>query len=111
MPPDLKPLKRPPAGQVVRTDSPDDYTSHNAKDRVLFVNLGLIKFGTTDKIQGAAIFLTIVFLLMAILIILFSLKAGWDWAKDVLGWLTTPLMLTVGVAIGRGSTTENGKPD
>lgn len=106
---ELKKLKRPESGNVVRIDNPADYTSGNAGDRVLFVNLWFVKFGTTDKLQGAAIFLTVLFLVMAIVVIFVGLFGDKLWAKEALSWLTTPLMLVVGVAVGRGSKDKKPK--
>ena len=70
------------------------------------MNLGFIKFGTTDFLQGAAILLTLFFLLLALVAIIVGL---WnvEWAKSVLAWIAAPLALALGVAVGRSSRSNS----
>lgn len=96
-----KRLKRPPASDVVRKDSPSDYTGDNADERVLYINLYFIKFGSTDRLQGAALMLSMVLLFLIALSILGGFVSDSSWAKEAIAWLGTPLMLVVGVAVGR----------
>ena len=70
------------------------------------MNLGFIKFGTTDFLQGAAILLTLFFLLLALVAIIAGM---WnvEWAEYVLAWIATPLALALGVAIGSSSRSNS----
>lgn len=97
--------KRPEEGSILKKDSEQDYQSPIERNKTLYINLGFVKFGISDRLQGAAIFLTLLLLMLAFA----AVTAGiWhpEWAKEVLGWLTTPLMLAIGVAVGR-----SGKDD
>lgn len=98
-------LRRPDAENVARTDVPRDYTGNSAEERSLYINMGIVKYGTTDRLQGAALFLALVLLALVILCIIAGFFGNADWAKEVIMWLGTPLSLVVGVAVGRGSDT------
>ncbi len=70
--------------------------------RVFYINLGLIRFGTRDHIQGAAFFLGFFLLVFALLTFVVDLVlTDSEFTKEMLAWIDTPLMLTIGVAIGR----------
>ena len=96
----------PPSGEVVSPDQPSDYTARSASRRALYINFGFIKLGTTDPLQGAAIFLSITFLLVAIVVIflgaVMALNGIGDWMETALAWIGAPLSVVIGVAIGRG---------
>lgn len=98
-----KPLKRPAAQDVIRKDGPADYTGPSANDRVLYINLGFIKYGTTDKLQGAALFLSIILLFFVCVALILGFWMDSAWAKEAIAWLGTPLLLVIGVAVGRGA--------
>lgn len=98
--PPRKPLIRPQSESVIDRDAPDDYTSPVASNRSFFVNLYFMRFGTSDRLQGAAIFLSVIFLIMVAALMIVGFLNG-AWAKDALTWITSPLMLVVGVAVGR----------
>lgn len=109
----FKPLKRPLASDVVNRDSPGDYTqSSSAPNRSFYVTLLFMRFGTTDKFQGAAFFLTLVLLLLLVgaWVVGIWYPTHWEKAWDL---LTTPFTLALGVAIGSSSKTKddngNGK--
>lgn len=102
--PKFSELSRPSEQDVSLADSPADYTTAGqAKGRALYVNLGVIKFGTADQLQGAAMFLAIFLLLMVacvIIAILFNYietDTGWE----IVEWIGGFLFLTIGVAVGR----------
>ena len=96
----------PPAAPRVGADRPSDYTADSAPNRSLYLNLGVVKLGTTDPLQGAAILLSLLLLSVAVLVLLLGFilalcgKAGW--MDTGLSWLGAPLSVVIGVAIGRG---------
>ena len=99
----------PPLGNVPK--EPDaatrtglaDFTSPTAANRVLHINLGLLKYGTDDKAHAAAIVLSIALLVMIFLTGIAGLFPGAsDWAKTLLQWLGTTFTFVAGVAIGQG---------
>jgi len=96
-------LRKPNETTVDRLDSPDDYTSDRASERVFYVNLGIVRYGTSDKLQGAALLLAIVLLPLIFICILIGFFWDQTWAKEALNWLGTPFLLVIGVAVGRGS--------
>ena len=87
------------------TESEEDYTRvEEVKGRTFYINFGLLRFGTRDPIQGASFFLTIVLLFVLVLIVIagFIMEGGID--ETLLDWITSPLLLTIGVAIGRSGS-------
>ena len=100
-----KGLAKPDPDNLVGTDTEQDYTADKASNRALYINLWLMKYGTADPLQGAAILLSLILLALALV----SLIVGFfnaDWAKDALAWLVSPLMLSIGVAVGRSGNRE-----
>ena len=83
-------------------DKPSDYTSrYPVSGRTFHINLGILRFGTSDAIQGAAFFLAFFLLLIFALVALtgYFTEDGID--LELLNWISNPLLLTIGVAIGR----------
>ncbi len=58
-----KKLKKPSDSDINKVDNEEDYKSPIAKNRILYINLRFVKFGVSDRLQGAAIFLTILLLI------------------------------------------------
>lgn len=106
-----RPLKRPEPGQVGRKDSPGDYTGPSADGRFFVINLWFMKLGSDDKLQGAALFLSVLFIALLCAVIVFGFWGDPEWASRVLTVIVTPLMLVIGVAVGRSASTkdEDGK--
>lgn len=91
----------------------DDMTGAQARERVLFVDLRFLRYGTNDKTHAAAVvFATVLLLSVNVVIFLPMLCAGVDagWAERALTWLGNAFLFIVGVAIGRGGRDDNGKP-
>jgi hypothetical protein len=105
----LRPLKRPSSANVGIRDSPADYTGADAPERVLIINLFFLRYGTTDRFQGAAIFLPFFLLsLLAIVIIVGLIKSDeTPWFDRVFSWLGSAFLIVAGVAIGRASSERN----
>ena len=99
---DLPELPPPEHPSVAVTDKIEDYTStSDVPGRAFILNFGLVRYGTKDAIQGASILLSLVMLLMLALAFIADIFTGRTLTKDLLSWITTPLMLAIGVAIGR----------
>lgn len=84
-------------------------TGPDADDRVFFLNLYIIRYGTKDHTQGGAMFLAILFLLIAVAIIYLGFgatKENLSWFEKVISLVWGALMFVVGVIIGRGKTTD-----
>ena len=101
----LKPLRRPKSNQVVHKDSPSDYTGDDASERVLRVNLLFLKFGTKDRVQGAAIMLSVLLLICVMAVSLLGFFST-DPSKILLfekifSWLGSTFVFVSGVAVGR----------
>lgn len=102
-----KPLRRPAPEQVGRKDVPSDYTGPSAGGRFFVINLGFMKLGSDDKLQGAALFLSVLLFLLLCIVVGFGFFANAEWAKHALTVIVTPLMLVVGVAVGRSAPHKN----
>ena len=108
----LKRLKDPPKDRILLRDTPADYTSPDgAPERVLLINLGIMKYGTTDRLQGAALFLAVILICLVIVLYISSLiKESPDLFNHIFPWVANVFALVVGVAIGRGGgSAENGE--
>jgi membrane-associated PAP2 superfamily phosphatase len=99
----LKKLRKPSPENVKPKDTPDDYTGPAASNRVLWINLWFLKYGTNDKFQGAAIF----FALIVVVLIAVSLLIGCFcpekqiWLDKHMSWLQWIFTFTIGIAIGK----------
>lgn len=78
----------------------NDYTGGEADNRVLHINLGFFKYGTSDKTHAAALVLSLLLFLTIVGVIIFG--DGHDWAKEVFRWLGGAFLFVTGVAIGKG---------
>lgn len=101
-PPKLPIPKRPT--KKVSTDQPSDYTGGGqSPNRVLYIDLWRIKYGTDDKFQGAAVMLS----LLLILLLMVALSAGAynkefsPISEKVVNWVQPVLTLVIGAAIGK----------
>lgn len=103
-----RPLTKPEEGDIIHADNPDDYLSPIERNETLFINFGIMKFGTSDRLQGASMFLAIILLFLVMLALVGGIW-NWAWAKEVLVWLTTPLMLVIGVAVGRAGAERHNE--
>lgn len=93
-----------------KLDKPTDYTGGDpAAGRVLVINLGFFKYGTSDRFQGAAILMSVILLgLVATLLIASILADIPDNRFDkIFSWLGSAFLLVVGVAIGRATATKD----
>lgn len=103
--PPRKVLRRPSSEEVIQKDSPADYTGPDAAERVLHINLGFLRFGTTDKLQGAAlVVLMLLFPILILVVILGMFPASNAWADRIFGWIGPVIVLVSGVAVGRASS-------
>lgn len=100
---------RPSPNDVTEKDRPEDYTGPSAPNRALFINLYFLKFGSDDKIQGAAIFVCICLTILIILVLMINtIKESSALTTAVLDWIKSPFLLALGAAVGRAGT-GNGK--
>ncbi len=76
-----------------------DYTSPTAANRILHINLGFFKYGTSDQAHAAAMVLSLLLLIFIAAILIFAPSGGV--ADKILSWLESAFLLTVGVAIGK----------
>jgi peptidoglycan/LPS O-acetylase OafA/YrhL len=106
-PPDFAPRTIPSPGSLSNVPDPAtqkglDLTGAEASGRVLHLNLGFFKYGTSDKSHAAAVSLSLllVVVLLAISVCgMFSPNAGsFDKAIGLVG---NAMMLVIGVAIGQ----------
>jgi len=79
-------------------------TGDSADERILFINLGIFRYGTDDKIQAAAIFLSIVLLIIIAFVIFGAQGQGSVWNDKVFAWLTGAFLFVSGVALGKGGS-------
>lgn len=107
----------PPEGNL--SNKPDratrkalDLTGVKADHRVLFINVGFLKYGTNDKTHAAALTISLILLPMIIAIIVagfFTDKAAWT--DKVFGWLASTFLFSSGIALGRGGKDIHPHPD
>lgn len=81
-----------------------DYTGKRADQRVLYINLYFLKYGTNDKVHAASLLISC-FLLIVITLLIISTIFGWvdasdDFVEKMFDWLTNTVLFTIGVAIG-----------
>lgn len=85
-----------------------DYTASSADRRVLKINLGIIRYGTDDKTQGAAVvFSLLLFCAICLMMVVGALDSDREWSERVLQWLGGAFLFVMGVAIGKGGSTPS----
>jgi hypothetical protein len=99
----------PPPGDLspepdASTSKSPDHTSNNAEGRVFFMNLCFMKYGTDDRVNGSAMFLSI--LLLIIIFVLIGVGIFYPestWLERMFTWVGGAFFLVCGVAIGRNA--------
>lgn len=82
-----------------------DLTGPTANNRVLYVNLGFARFGTSDKIQGAAMVLAaFLFLFLVGITIAGFIGANAAWADKAFQWTSGAFLFVAGVALGKAAS-------
>ncbi len=84
-----------------------DYTSEAADNRVLRLNLGFLKYGTSDQTHAAAIVLSMFLLLCMAGVLIFNINTETGWRA--FQWLGSAFLFVAGVAVGR--STSSGSKD
>jgi hypothetical protein len=89
-----------------------DFTGPSAPKRVLYVNLGILRYGTNDKVHAAALILSFVLLmaLFGVVITGFYLKET-GWAERAFTWLGNAFLFIAGVAVGKGTGPDKDSDD
>jgi hypothetical protein len=79
-----------------------DYTAPDSADgRVFHINLGFFKYGTDDKIHGAAmVFSMLLFLLLSGIMVFGD---GSEWAEGLFHWAAGAFLFSLGIALGKGA--------
>ena len=84
-----------------------DDTGRTADERALWINLGIVQYGTNDRKQGAAIVFAL-FILLAIGIVsvlaLFVTEA--ERLSHALQWLCNAFLFVLGVATGTSNSLD-----
>jgi hypothetical protein len=83
-----------------------DYTGPEADNRVLHINLGILKYGTNDKAHAAAVVFSLLLFFAIIGVLIFG--DGGAWTKEAFRWLGGAFLFVAGVAIGKGNDAEQG---
>ena len=89
-----------------------DYTGKDARNRVLYVNFGFLKYGTNDKAHAAAIVLSMALLLAMLLLVFFGSRQGdAAWSDKAFAWLSNAFLFVAGVALGRSGVEHHRGED
>lgn len=89
-----------------------DYTGAEAHQRVFYVNLLFLRYGTNDKTHAAALILSFVLLVATVA----TFASGYfvektDWAEGATRWFGSSFLFVAGVAIGKGGREGGEKGD
>jgi len=81
-----------------------DFTGKDARDRVLYINVGLFKYGTNDKAHAAAIVLSMTLLAAIICLVFFGTRNGDNaWNERAFNWMSRAFLFVAGVTLGKSS--------
>jgi hypothetical protein len=79
-----------------------DYTGIDGADgRVFHINLGFFKYGTDDKIHGAAMVFSLLLFICVVCVMIFG--DGSAWADKLFSWATGAFLFALGIALGKGA--------
>lgn len=98
----------PPSGDLsptpdIATKTGLDLTGPTAVNRILYINAGIIRYGTDDKAHAASIALSLLLLLTAIILMVVGLFASnTQWLEKMLSRVGSAFLFVAGVAIGGG---------
>lgn len=108
-PPLIPPLKNTsPVPDNATKKGMQDYTRlSDADGRVFYINLGFFKYGTDDKVHGAAMVFSILLFALVACIMLFG--TGTTWADKLFNWATGAFLFSLGIALGKGADTTKEK--
>jgi arginine exporter protein ArgO len=84
-----------------------DFTGPEADNRVLHINLGILKYGTNDKAHAAAVVFSLLLFIAIMGVLIFG--SGGEWTKEAFRWLGSAFLFVAGVAIGKGNDAESNK--
>ncbi|MCY4305992.1 MAG: hypothetical protein OXC62_14625 [Aestuariivita sp.] len=88
--------------EKVSRDWTDSYS--NVPDRAFYINTGILRYGTSDKVHGSSIVLSIFLLGIILLVIIIGLfSENTTWLESVFTWLGSAFLFVAGVAVGRSS--------
>ncbi len=108
-PPQLNEIK-PPSNLSTTPDratrrAQSDFTGKDARDRVLYINIWFLRYGTNDKAHAAAIVLSMVLLLALLGLVFFGTHSGdAAWNDRAFSWLSGAFLFVAGVALGKSSS-------
>lgn len=95
-----KPKETSPVPDSVTTAS--DLTGERANNRVFYINLGILKYGTDDKNHAASVFFSLLLFVVIVGCVIalgFNLKNP-EFYKEVFRWTTGTFLLVLGFALG-----------
>lgn len=84
----------------------NDFTGTAADNRVLHINLGIFKYGTSDRTHAAALVLSLLLFGSIVGVLIFG--NGGEWAKEAFRWLGSSFLFVSGVALGKGGNEGRG---
>jgi hypothetical protein len=107
----------PPPGDLPTSPDRDtrkapDHTGAQAHQRVLFINLRFIKYGTDDRTRAAALFLCMALLVLVVMDVGAGQFGGNALLADkAFAWLGNAFLFLAGIAVGRGGQSGGGIDD
>lgn len=102
----------PPPSNTSRTPDPatriglNDFTGGEAENRVLHINLGFFKYGTSDRTHASALVLSLLLFLTIVGVLIFG--DGGTWSQEAFHWLSSSFLFVSGVALGKGGNETKG---
>jgi hypothetical protein len=91
-----------------------DWTGDHAENRILHINTRYFKYGTDDKGHAAALVLSALLLVAALLVGVIGvvgLYSGKDpqWVNTLITWIGNAFLFTSGIAVGKSSRPDPNK--
>lgn len=107
-------LEIPPPDNVPSTPDPATRKGLTGPDgtpnRVLYINLGIFRYGTDDKVHAGAIALSLILLLSIMVVVIWGMfTANLSWADKTFSWLGSAFLFTAGIALGSGTSKGNNE--
>lgn len=93
-----------------------DFTGDHAGNRVLHLKLPWIRYGTDDKGHAAALVLSALLLIVALIVCVIGLIgqfSGHDapWVGAILSWIGNAFLFTAGIAVGKSAESNKKATD
>jgi len=89
-----------------------DMTAESAENRVFYINLGIMKYGTDDKVHAASFVFAAILLVVTVAFYAAGFHtANTQWAEEAVKWSGNTFLFIAGIVLGKASGGKSHRDD